>query len=364
MPSHVAPSAPACDPPARIMVVDDSAVVRGLLARWIEAEADLILTGVAADGEQAVRRVGALDPEVVILDVEMPVTNGLEALPRLLAAQPGVKVVMASTLTRRGAAVTLKALELGAADYIAKPEASQLGGAAAYRAELLDKARRLAQAARRRAKTSAAAAVPAAYSLLSVAPRRIDMLAVGASTGGPPALRAFLEALGPGWPTPILVVQHMPASFTRIMAEHLDRACPATVREAEHDEPLRPGCVYVAPGDWHLRVKRGAGGATAALDQERPENWCRPSVDPLFRSVAAAYGRNAAGVILTGMGSDGREGARALSAAGGVVMAQDEASSVVWGMPGAAAEAGVCTLVSPVADLADACRRLSLGRAP
>lgn len=357
----VASPVPACDPPVRIMVVDDSAVVRGLVARWIEAEPDLVLAGVACDGDQAVRRIGALDPEVVVLDVEMPVASGLEALPRLLAARPGVKVVMASTLTRQGAAVTLKALELGAADYIPKPESTRLGGAEAYRAELLEKARRLALAARGRA---AGGGSIGAFATLSVSPRRIDVLAIGASTGGPPALRAFLEALGPGWPTPVLVVQHMPASFTRIMAEHLDRACPATVREAEHGERLAPGCVYVAPGGFHLRVRSDASGATAALDQEAPENWCRPAVDPMFRSVAAAYGRNAVGVILTGMGVDGREGARALASAGGVVLAQDEASSVIWGMPGAAAEAGLCALVAPVSGLAAACRRLSQGRAP
>lgn len=363
------------------MLVDDSAVVRGLMARWIEAEPGLDLVGVAVDGAQAVRKIDEFDPDTIVLDVEMPVMNGLEALPKLLAARPGVKVVMASTLTSRGADVTLRALELGAADYIAKPETTRIGGADAYKRELFDKLKALgARAVARRAApapagggtaTGAARVRPepvvpakAAPPLAPFQPRKIDLLAVGASTGGPPALRAFLAALGPDWRLPVVLVQHMPPTFTAILADHLGKATSLKVVEATHGMTLEPRTVYVAPGDWHMTLRREGLLTKVVLDQNPPENWCRPAVDPLFRSVAALYGDRALGVVLTGMGHDGREGARAMLAKGGVVFAQDEASSVVWGMPGAVAEAGLAGLLRPVPGLAEACIKMARGERP
>ena len=345
---------------ARVMVVDDSAVVRGLLGRWIEAEPDLELVGSAADGAKAVAKISALDPDVVVLDIEMPVMGGLEALPLLLAARPGVRVLMASTLSRKGAAVTLSALERGAADYIAKPDAG-LGAAEAYRAELMAKLQALAPRVLARPLPGVADAAAPARQALRPRPQGFqpEILAVGASTGGPQALREFLACLGGVWTGPIVVVQHMPPMFTTLLAEQLGRASPIPAVEAEDGMPLLPGRVHLARGDFHMRVRRDGAGFSLMLDQEAPENYCRPAVDPLFRSVASAFGPAALAVVLTGMGHDGREGARAIVEAGGAVLAQDEASSVVWGMPGAVVEAGLAGLVRPVTGLAEAVRSFS-----
>ncbi|ESQ81389.1 CheB methylesterase domain-containing protein, partial [Asticcacaulis sp. YBE204] len=192
-------------------------------------------------------------------------------------------------------------------------------------------------------------------------PRRCDVLLVGASTGGPPALRAFLMGLGPDWKIPVLIVQHMPATFTAILAEHLDKALPQTVVEAKDGTPLRGGHVYIAPGDFHMTLKGTPGAPVIKLDQGPQVNWCRPAVDPLFRSGAELYGKNIVGVVLTGMGHDGRDGARALVDVNATVMVQDEASSVVWGMPGAVAEAGLAEFIKPIDGLSQTCKAIARG---
>jgi len=328
------------------MVVDDSAVVRGMVSRWLE-EAGFTICAVAVDGAQALKKQAEAQADVCILDIEMPVMTGLEALPKLMAAQPGLKVIMSSTLTEAGAQVTLKALQLGAADFIAKPSAG-LGGAEAFRRELVEK---VWQFARRRAPASTAPAPPSAPPRPDRGPvlKRPQALVIASSTGGPPALRQILIDLGAGWRAPILIAQHMPATFTRSLAEMLDKVTPMTVKEAAAGEALRPGAIYVAPGDWHFRVRRGASGAIlAALDKSDPINWCRPSADPLFASAAEVWGPGVLGLVLTGMGHDGRDGAQALKTAGAHVIAQDEASSVVWGMPGAVVEAGLADEVLPL----------------
>ncbi|MBW8881328.1 MAG: chemotaxis response regulator protein-glutamate methylesterase [Asticcacaulis sp.] len=385
--------------PLKIMIVDDSAVVRGLISRWLEQEPDMVLAGLAIDGAKGIEKVKEIQPDVLILDIEMPNMGGLEALPKLIAAKPGLKVLMASTLTTRGANVTLRALELGAADYIPKPDSSRIGGADGFRTELLTKIRALCGRTRQwpqpggaapaptmpqpAANQSLASPAPAARAPLTTpqsipvrapapvvplrprpGPKRIDALFVGASTGGPPALRNFLLGLGPDWKQPILIVQHMPATFTTILAEHLDKALPQTVIEARDGMNIESRHVYIAPGDFHMTVRGPLGLPTIQLDQSPQVNWCRPAVDPLFKSAAEIYGNHALAVVLTGMGHDGRDGAAALSAVNATVMVQDEASSVVWGMPGAVAEAGYAEIIRPIDGLAQACKAFVRGERP
>ena len=391
--------------PLKIMIVDDSAVVRGLISRWLEQEPDMVLAGLAIDGAKGIEKVKEIQPDVLILDIEMPNMGGLEALPRLIAAKPGLKVLMASTLTTRGANVTLRALELGAADYIPKPDATRIGGADGFRTELLTKIRALcgrtrqwpmppshaqmhgngpasaATGATAYAPSAPHAPAPSAYTpqpsppIIRPAapvvplrprpgPKRIDALFVGASTGGPPALRNFLLGLGQDWKQPILIVQHMPATFTTILAEHLDKALPQKVVEARDGMNVESRHVYIAPGDFHMTIKGPLGLPTLRLDQSAQVNWCRPAVDPLFKSAAEVYGNHALAVVLTGMGHDGRDGAAALVAVNATVMVQDEASSVVWGMPGAVAEAGLAEIIRPIDGLAQACKAFARGERP
>ncbi|MFO1014587.1 MAG: chemotaxis response regulator protein-glutamate methylesterase [Caulobacteraceae bacterium] len=360
--------------PYRVMIADDSAVVRGLVSRWLAERPEFEVVAIAGDGGQAVKRAGEIDADLCVLDVEMPVLSGLEALPKILALRPQMKVIMCSTLTHQGASVTLKALDLGAADYVAKPEATRIGGATAFRDELLSKLIRLGEAKARRAAIQAPSATRAAPAPMpspppaaaASAPRRLAnaplITVIGSSTGGPPALRTVLSDLGPAWPTPIAIVQHMPATFTKILAEHLSTACKMKVQEARHGEAMDAGCAYVAPGDWHLTLRRGPR-PIAQLDQDPAENWCRPAVDKLYRSAAATYGGGVLAIILTGMGHDGREGARALVAKGATVLAQDEASSVVWGMPGAVVEAGLASQIAPISQIGQAAWNLAKGNA-
>ena len=373
------PSPAAFARPLKIIIVDDSAVVRGMVARWLEPEPDMVLAGLATDGEKGIEKVREVQPDLLILDVEMPNMGGLEALPKMLAAKPGLKILMASNLTTRGADVTLRALELGAADYIPKPDSSRLGGAESFRSEMLAKIRALC--GRRQMPPTAAhghvpltpftavprpVVVPITPNLRprSLGPKRIDVLVVGASTGGPPALRNFLLGLGPDWKLPVLIVQHMPATFTAILAEHLDKVLPQKVQEAKDGMAIESRNVYIAPGDFHMTVVDDPICKHIRLDQSPQVNWCRPAVDPLFRSAAEVYGHHALGVVLTGMGHDGRDGAQALVDAGASVMAQDEASSVVWGMPGAVAEAGLAEIIKPIDGLSQACKTFARGERP
>lgn len=355
--------------PTRVLVVDDSVVVRGLLSQWIESDPDLELVGSAADGAQAIRKLADLGADVCILDLEMPVMGGMEALPRLLRIAPTLKILIASRLTQRGAEITLRALDLGAADYVGKPESSRLGSADDFRRELLAKARALGGAASDIAGKDAAQATgeppaPGPLRPLPAFPRQPEILAIAASTGGPQALRRFLERLGGDWPTPIVLVQHMPAQFTGLLAVHLGKTLALPVVAGKHGMPLEAGRVHLAPGDLHMRVARTGASACLRLDEGAPENFCRPAADVLFRSVAEAYGDRALGVVLTGMGRDGLAGSSALVRAGGVVMAQDQASSVIWGMPGAVTRGGLASVVGSVDTLAAAARSLAAGGRP
>jgi two-component system chemotaxis response regulator CheB len=352
-------NAAVVDAPVRVAIVDDSAVVRGMMSKWLGGNPQIVIAGYAVDGVQALKLAQDHDFEVCILDIEMPRMDGLEALPQLLALKPHLQVIMASTLSERGAAVTLRALELGAADFIPKPSTTRLGSADDYARDLTAK---IIQLGRRRSPAPAAVRppVPARAPATRWTGARQQALVIASSTGGPQALRAVLKGLGPGWKAPILIAQHMPAEFTKTLAGILASGSGLDAREGSDGEPIQEGRVYVAPGDFHMTVRRNAAGtALICLDQQPPINWCRPSADPLFASAAQVWGGAATGLVLTGMGHDGRDGARALKAAGAPIMVQDEASSVVWGMPGAVAEAGLADDILPLADIGPALLRLA-----
>lgn len=339
----------------RVLVVDDSVVVRKLLVEALASDAAIEVAGSAADGSIALSKIPLLKPDIVTLDVEMPVMSGLETLREIRKRYPKLPVIMFSTLTERGAATTLDALALGASDYVTKP--SNTGGVeqtkAKIQAELIPKVKAFCQktAAETPASTTKVEArrVPAKA---ASAQQRIDLVAIGCSTGGPNALAVVLPKLTAGFPVPIVIVQHMPPLFTRLLAERLDRQSSVRIREGTAGDILAPACAFIAPGDFHMQLLREEKSARLAMNQEPPQNSCRPSVDVLFESVAREYGPNVLGVVLTGMGSDGVRGAQCIRAAGGQVIIQDEASSVVWGMPGQVAAAGQADAVFPLEELA------------
>jgi two-component system chemotaxis response regulator CheB len=350
----------------RVMLVDDSAVIRGLIARMIEGEPGLRVAASVGNGQMAVDRLKANPVDVIILDIEMPVMDGLTAIPKLLEIKPDVKIIMASTLTEKNADISLRALQAGATDYVPKPTATrEISGGETFKHELLEKIRQLGLISRRPPSTpGAASAVPVPKERVAkplyekpiqlrtdggtVRPR---VLAVGSSTGGPQALFQLFKDIRPDINIPVVVTQHMPATFTTILAEHIAKASGWPCAEASDGMSLQPGHIYVAPGNFHMTVEKSGTGMVIRTNQDPPENFCRPSVDPMLRSLAAEFGGAVLTVILTGMGHDGRDGAKVLVEAGGTVLAQDEASSVVWGMPGAVATAGLCHAVLPLKDL-------------
>jgi two-component system chemotaxis response regulator CheB len=349
--------------PVRVMVVDDAIVVRTLLGRWIEEEPDLRLVGSLRNGREAVDEVERIDPDVVVLDIDMPELDGISALPLLLEKKHDLVVIIASALTRRDAEISLKALSLGAADSVPKP-ALDVAATADFRRELIEKIRALGvrykrskDAARPRQAVVARAPliVPAspAHKVRPFPANVPRVLTVGASTGGPQALTTLVAGLKDMIArAPVLITQHMPPTFTTILAEHLSRASGRPAREPQDGEQILAGNIYVAPGGRHMSVMRRNGTAVIALGDGPPINFCRPAVDPLFSSAADTWGNWVLGLLLTGMGTDGKRGAADIVAAGGSVMAQDEATSVIWGMPGAVAEAGLCSAVLPLDRLA------------
>ena len=340
----------------RVMLCDDSPTARAILARLLESEPGIRIVHRAADGRAAIEALPSAKPDVVLLDLEMPVMDGMTALPLLLKAAPDVAVIVASALTQRGARAAIAALAAGAVDYLPKPKGTA-GGAAdpAFKAELIAKVRGWARMKRR----SGAAPVRPAEPPRPLPPRapippglRPALVAIGCSTGGPQALAALIQRLPP-LGVPMVVVQHMPAGFTTMLAAHLDRIGRHDVAEATDGEALLAGRIRLAPGDRHLLIEATATGLRARLTADPPEHYCRPAVDPMLRSAAEATSGRLLAAILTGMGHDGLEGCRAVAAAGGTVFAQDEGSSVVWGMPGAVIRAGLPAFVAPPEALAE-----------
>ncbi|HAH10254.1 MAG TPA: chemotaxis response regulator protein-glutamate methylesterase [Alphaproteobacteria bacterium] len=355
------------------MLVDDSAVVRGMVARWLSSEAGIVIAASCMNGKIAVGAVERAQPDVIVLDIEMPEMDGLTALPLLLAKAPAAKIIMASTLTLASAEVSLRALTMGATDTIGKPSSVAAADAGEqYRRELIQKIRALGQPKQVSHSVSAVAGKEHGPSGPSTGSRvlrpisavRPKVLCIGSSTGGPQALNALFEALPRKIGLPILVTQHMPPKFTTILAEHLGRAAQRPSQEARDGAVLQPDHIYVAPGDKHLLVQRKGADGVAQLNAGPPENYCRPAVDPMFRSAAAVYGAATLGVVLTGMGHDGRNGAQAIAAAAGTVIVQDEASSIVWGMPGAVAQAGLASGIYPLKALAGEAAKIISGGKP
>ncbi|HET6438209.1 MAG TPA: chemotaxis-specific protein-glutamate methyltransferase CheB [Anaeromyxobacter sp.] len=352
----------------RVLVVDDSAAIRRLLAEAVAASEDLEICGSAQNGQVALDRLDQASPDVVTMDVEMPVMDGISAVRALRSRRPRLPVLMFSSHTQRGALATLDALAAGASDFVAKPRVVGLGEARSFvEGEVLPRLRALGGRALEGRAVPQAAPPPAQLARRSpatlLAQQYAEAVVVGVSTGGPQALASLLPALPAALPTPVLVVQHMPALFTRILAERLAALGPNPVREAEHNMPVEPGYVYLARGGLHLRVSRE--GRLLQLDDGPPENSCRPAVDPLFRSAADVWKEKLLAVVLTGMGRDGCAGAAHVRERGGMVIAQDRESSVVWGMPGAVVQAGLAHLELSVAEIAgEIARRARIGPHP
>ena len=353
----------------RVMVVDDSAVIRGLIVRALMAEPDIEVAASVADGLQAINTLKHNLVDVIVLDIEMPNMDGLTALPQLLAIAPAVKIIMASTLTQRNAEISLKALSAGAADYLPKPQARELTGPSDFHRDLVDKVRGLGTAARRagsRRRPEADATGATAGAAQSIKPMIVPtrnfklnktsavkprIIAIGSSTGGPQALLELMRHFARGIAQPIVITQHMPPTFTTLLADHVSRHCGLTAVEAKNGMVLEGGRAYIAPGNYHMTIMPNGERHAIQLNQDPPENYCRPAVDPMMRSLAKNFGPAVLAIILTGMGQDGLEGCRAVVQAGGTLIAQDEATSVVWGMPGAVALAGLCSAVLPLAEI-------------
>jgi len=347
-------------PPIRILIVDDSAVIRKVLGNLLASDPDIVVAGTAGNGAQALARIPDVKPDIVTLDIEMPGMNGLETLVEIRKLYPKLPVIMFSTLTERGATATLDALAKGASDYVTKP--GRTGGSEESREGVRDELiRKIKSLCAVREPPERSAAPPVRLSARTHA--RIDLVAIGSSTGGPNALTTLFPQLPADFPVPIVVVQHMPPLFTRLLAERLKNISRLDVQEGKADQKLQRGQVWIAPGDNHMTVVRKGVDFVLGLNRGPQENSCRPAVDVLFRSAAQSCGANVLGVVLTGMGADGTRGAAVIKEAGGEVIAQDEASSVVWGMPGSVVAASLADGIYPLSDIApEVVRRVSMRR--
>ena len=348
----------------RVLVVDDSVVIRRIITDLLSAEEDIEVAGTASNGKIALAKLDQLTPDLVTLDIEMPEMNGLEALPEIRKDRPRLPVIMFSTLTERGAEATIDALALGATDYVTKPANVGSAGAAMekIRSELIPKIRALCPREAVRAKPAAVPSVSAPKK--ATTKRRVEVVTIGISTGGPNALAEMIPELPADLPVPIVLVQHMPPLFTGYLAKRLDANSKIQVREGEAGTQLEPGCCWIAPGGMHMAVGRQGTRFLLETNEAPPENHCRPAADVLFRSVAESYGSRVLGVVMTGMGQDGLLGCREIREKGGAILAQDEATSVVWGMPGYVAKEELADEVLPLNRLAAAIvDRVSFGRA-
>ncbi|WP_416898328.1 MAG: chemotaxis-specific protein-glutamate methyltransferase CheB [Minwuia sp.] len=333
----------------KVLVVDDAVVPRGMIRQWLEEDADAAVQ-TAANGRQALDKLKTFAADVITLDLEMPVLSGYEALPLIRQTSPNSQIVVVSGASRRAGSVTFDALRRGAADFVAKQDRENRS---AFRREIVEKVKTLGSLKRKPVAAAPVADAPAPR------PRRTaditlkrSVVAIGSSTGGPQALADLLAGLGGRLTVPVLISQHLPVNFSKVFAQNLSRKTGLDCVEATDGEPLISGRVYIAPGDRHMMVAQSGAGATIRLWDGPREHHCRPAVNPLFRSVAEVYGRRAMAIVLTGMGSDGAEGAETIAAAGGIVAVQDQATSIVWGMPGATFNRGVADAVLPVPDIA------------
>jgi two-component system chemotaxis response regulator CheB len=344
----------------RVLIVDDAVVVRRVVSYVLSSDPELEVAGTAANGCLALAKLGQLHPDVVTLDLEMPQMDGLETLKVLRRDYPRLPVIMLSRFTERGAVATSNAMQLGANDYVTLPDgtANINDSMQRIREQLIPRIKMLARPSQAADGQPTPAAKRAALRgtdgcSLARSSQRIEIVAIGASTGGPDALAAILPKLAGDFPVPIVIVQHMPPEFTMRLAEQLRAKCQIRVSEGATNDLIFPGCAWVAPGGYHMLVNREKQGTKLQMTTSAPENFCRPSVDVLFRSVAETFGAGTLAVVLTGLGQDGMRGCETIRAAGGQVLAQDEASSVVWGMPGAIAKAGIADQVIPLNELAN-----------
>ncbi len=392
------------DDPIRVAIVDDSVVVRGLLSRWLIETPGIKVCGTYRSGRDIINHVVAAAPDIVVLDIDMPDIDGLSALPHILKARPEAIVIVASTLTPRNADISLKCIALGATDYLLKPQTNrEVSTSAEFRHALIDKILTLGTRAKLRGlprpgqgpnpgisplsrqiddplpllrseprisesrlsevvRLQEAENLGLASKLRAISKQLPKALLIGASTGGPQAVMALLKGLRPMLDrVPVLIAQHMPAAFTTMFAEHLTRHALIDVVQAADGEPVRPGRVYVAPGGRHMRIAQNAGMMSIAISDSAPVNFCKPSVDVLFDSATEIMGAGCLAVVLTGMGVDGAKGALRIAEAGGTVFAQDEASSVVWGMPGATARSGACAAILSVPQMSPILTRILAG---
>jgi len=367
------------DRPIRVMIVDDALVVRGIVSRWLQDEPGIEVVATHRSAKNALEDLVRSAPDVVVLDIEMPDMDGVTALPLFLEKKSDLAVIVASTLTRRNAELSIRCLNLGATDCLAKPQTSgEMTSAADFRRELTDRIRALGGrvVSRRRGvrpvrlEAPSHRPVPAAeptgkadiaFAKRSGEPPRLRRfsvsmpraLVIGSSTGGPQALAVLFSGLKSVVPRiPVLVTQHMPPAFTTILAEHIGRVAGSPCHEPVDGEPVQAGKIYVAPGGRHMKVEGGPDGPVIRITDDPPVNFCKPAVDPLFYSALEVWGASLTAVVLTGMGADGARGALAIADAGGSVIAQDEETSVVWGMPGAAAQAGACAAILPLPEIA------------
>lgn len=348
----------------RVFVVDDSVVVRQIVTDALRSDPTLEVCGFAQNGRVALEKIAALKPDVVTLDIEMPEMDGLTTLTELRKTDPKLPVIMFSTQTERGASATLEALARGASDYVCKPsgQRSVTQTMETIREQLIPKIHALAgrgQAAPLRMPPPAAAPRPIAHG-----PLPVSVVVIAVSTGGPAALAQVIPHLPPGLRQPVLIVQHMPAVFTKVLAQRLDQSTALDVHEARHGERLGKGKVFIAPGDYHMRIAGTPRDAWVTLDQHAPENGCRPAADPLFVSAAQVFGGQVLGVVLTGLGKDGTKGAAAIVKAAGQVWAQDQASAAVWSMPGSVVEAGLAQRVLPLQQIARSIAQVCEGPGP
>lgn len=343
--------------PVRVLVVDDAVVIRKAVAAVLASAAGLEVVGTANDGRSALDRIDELSPDVVVLDVHMPNMGGLQVLEALRGRARRPAVIMLSSLTEDGADVTVRALALGAADYVTKPSygGGLAGSSEELRRTLVPKVQAIGARVRGLAPAPPAAVRPSAPAPAPGAPRAapFELVAIGCSAGGPAALCELFRRLPGNLPVPVVITQHMPPVFTRLLAEQISNLSALKPREAVEGAALRPGEAWIAPGDFHMVLRRDGDAVRVSLNKAPPEHSCRPAVDPLFRSVAEVYGPRALAVVLTGMGQDALLGARAVVEAGGRLIAQDEATSVVWGMPGFVVRAGLASAVLPLEHIAD-----------
>lgn len=380
------------DRPIRVMVVDDALVVRGIVSRWLKEERGIEVVATHRSAKLALDDLDRSQPDVLILDIEMPDMDGVTALPLFLAKRKDLAVIVASTLTLRNAELSIRCLSLGAMDCLAKPQTSgEMTSTADFRRELTERVRALGSRALSRKRPAPAIVPPPAapapapqlvneleksgppdtsFSRRSNEPFKLRKfpstmpraIVIGSSTGGPQALAVVLAGMKSVFPrVPVLITQHMPPSFTTILAEHLGRVTGVACHEPVDGEPIKAGMIYIAPGGRHMKVAQSDHGPVVKITDDPPVNFCKPAVDPLFHSALNIWGGGLAAVVLTGMGSDGARGALAIADAGGAVIAQDEETSVVWGMPGATAHAGACSAVLPLEAIAPQVVRLVMG---